>query len=113
MPQKQRNTEADTLSNSRPLCQGKILLYIFATNFFMKRSEFLQTSAAIVGGSLLPNITIAEQSNKKNKIRFAHLTDIHVKPSLVPETGMAKAFQHAQSLKPNVDFIIDGTDSIM
>ena len=79
----------------------------------MKRSEFLQSTAAIVGGSLLPSLSFAEENIKKSKIRFAHLTDIHVKPGLVPETGMAKAFQHAQSLKPKVDFIMNGGDSIM
>jgi Icc protein len=79
----------------------------------MKRSEFLQSTAAIIGGSLLPSISFAEENNRKNKIRFAHLTDIHVKPGLIPEAGMAKAFQHAQSLKPKVDFIINGGDSIM
>jgi 3',5'-cyclic AMP phosphodiesterase CpdA len=79
----------------------------------MKRSEFLQSTAAIVGASLLPSISFGEENNKKSKTRFAYLTDIHVKPGLIPETGMAKAFQHAQSLKPKVDFIINGGDSIM
>jgi len=79
----------------------------------MKRSEFLQTTAAIVGGSLLPATSFAGETNKKTRIRFAYLTDVHVKPGIVPETGMAKAYQHAQSLKPKVDFIINGGDSIM
>jgi len=78
----------------------------------MKRKSFLQTSAAVIGSSLLPSIASAETSRKK-AIRFAHLTDIHVKPGLVPEKGMAKAFQHAQNLKPKVEFIINGGDSIM
>ncbi len=78
----------------------------------MKRLEFLQNSAALIGGSLLPSIPF-DESNKTGKIRFAYLTDIHVKPDAVAEAGMAKAFQHAQSLKPKVDFIINGGDSIM
>jgi 3',5'-cyclic-AMP phosphodiesterase len=78
----------------------------------MKRIEFLQNTAAIAGASLLPNIGFAENS-KPGKIRFAYLTDIHVKPDLTAETGMAKAFQHVQSLKSKVDFIINGGDSIM
>jgi len=61
----------------------------------MKRSEFLQTTAAIVGGSLLPATSFAGETNKKTKIRFGYLTDVHVKPGIVPETGMAKAYQHA------------------
>ncbi|MEJ8818216.1 metallophosphoesterase family protein [Lacibacter sp. H407] len=78
----------------------------------MKRSDFLQTSAALVGSSLLPFHSSAENS-KTGKIRFAYVTDIHVKPDAVAEAGMAKAFQHVQSLKEKVDFIINGGDSIM
>ncbi len=78
----------------------------------MKRSDFLKSSGVIIGSTFLPNLDFAEE-NKKSAIRFAHLTDIHLKPGIVPETGMAKAFQHAQSLKPGVEFIINGGDSIM
>ncbi len=79
----------------------------------MKRSTFLQNTAAVIGSSLLPTISFADQNEKPGKIRFAYLTDIHVKPDLAAETGMAKALHHAQSLKPTVDFIINGGDSIM
>jgi Icc protein len=78
----------------------------------MKRKAFLQSSAAVIGSSILPSISFATDIKKK-AIRFAHLTDIHVKPGLIPETGMAKAFQHVQQLKPGVNFIINGGDSIM
>ena len=78
----------------------------------MKRKAFLQTSAAVIGGSLLPSLSFAEDI-KKRPIRFAHLTDIHVKPGIIPETGMAKAFQHVQQLNPKADFIINGGDFIM
>lgn len=78
----------------------------------MKRKTFLHTTAAAIGGSLLPSLSFAEE-NKKAAIRVAHLTDIHVKPGIIPETGMAKAFQHAQQLRLGVDFIINGGDSIM
>jgi 3',5'-cyclic AMP phosphodiesterase CpdA len=78
----------------------------------MKRNTFIKTSAALIGSSFLPDFSLAEATSKK-PLRFAHLTDIHVKPGLVPETGMAKAFQHAQKLSPKVEFIINGGDSIM
>jgi 3',5'-cyclic AMP phosphodiesterase CpdA len=78
----------------------------------MKRSEFLQSSVALVGGSLLPSVNFAENNNH-GKIRFAYLTDVHVKPDPIAETGMANAYHHAQSLHPKVDFIINGGDSIM
>jgi hypothetical protein len=79
----------------------------------MKRSAFLQNTAAIISGSLLPSLSLAEENDKKESIRFAFLTDIHVKPDIIAEAGMAKSFHHAQSLKPKVDFIINGGDSIM
>lgn len=78
----------------------------------MNRSEFLKTSAALAGSSILPCIAGAEYGKKK-PIRVAHLSDIHVKPGAVPEEGMAKALRHAQELKPEVDFLINGGDAIM
>ncbi len=78
----------------------------------MKRKNFLQTSAAIIGSSLLPVDSFAVDE-KKRPIRFAHLTDMHVKPGLIPEAGTAKALQHVQKLSPKVDFIINGGDGIM
>ncbi|HEV7781687.1 MAG TPA: metallophosphoesterase [Chitinophagaceae bacterium] len=78
----------------------------------MKRKSFLQTSAAVIGSALLPSLSFAADPKKKS-VRFAHLTDIHLKPGAIPEAGMAKAFQHVQSLDKKVDFIINGGDAIM
>lgn len=78
----------------------------------MKRKQFLQTSAAVIGGSLLPSLSTAE-NNIKSVIRFAHLSDIHVKPGIIPESGMAKALHHVQQDKKEIDFIINGGDAIM
>lgn len=78
----------------------------------MKRKQFIQSSAAVIGGSLLPSLAKAESHSKKT-IRFAHLSDIHVKPGLIPETGMAKALQHVQKSNEKIDFIINGGDAIM
>ncbi|MEO7923757.1 MAG: metallophosphoesterase [Chitinophagaceae bacterium] len=77
----------------------------------MKRKAFLQRSAIVIGSSLLPSLSFAEEKKKKS-LRFAHLTDIHVKPGTIPETGMAKALQHVQK-QDKIDFIINGGDSIM
>ncbi|HEY6505092.1 MAG TPA: metallophosphoesterase [Chitinophagaceae bacterium] len=79
----------------------------------MKRKAFLQNTAAVIGGSFLPSLAFDDEINKPSKLRFAYLTDIHVKPDITAEAGMARAFHHAQSLKPKVDFIINGGDSIM
>lgn len=77
----------------------------------MKRKTFLHNTAAVFGTALLPSISFGAEEKKK-PLRFAHLTDIHVKPGLIPETGMAKALQHAQGQK-GIDFIINGGDAIM
>lgn len=79
----------------------------------MNRSTFVKNTAAIIGGSLLPSVSFGRENNKPGKVRFAFLTDIHVKPGIIPETGMTKALHHAQSQKPKVDFIINGGDAIM
>lgn len=105
--------EKSRAGDPRRICRTtEIIFLIFGYLFHMKRSQFLKTSAAIAGSSLLPALSFAEESKKK-PIRFAHLSDIHLKPGLIPETGMAKAFQHAQQLKTKVDFIINGGDAIM
>ena len=78
----------------------------------MKRKTFLTRSAAVIGTTLLPILSHAEPTKKKG-IRFAHITDIHVKPGEVPERGMAKALHHVQQSRSKVDFIINGGDSIM
>jgi 3',5'-cyclic AMP phosphodiesterase CpdA len=78
----------------------------------MKRKTFLQQSAVVFGSSVLAS-PLSVIDTRKKTIRFAHLTDIHVKPGLIEETGMAKALQHAQQLKPGVEFVINGGDAIM
>lgn len=78
----------------------------------MKRKTFLQRSALVLGGSLVPSLLPATQPKKK-PLRVAHLTDIHVKPGIIPESGMAKALHHVQMQRDRVDFIINGGDGIM
>jgi 3',5'-cyclic-AMP phosphodiesterase len=78
----------------------------------MKRSTFIQAAAALAGGSLLPTLSFAEEHTKKKPLRFAFMSDIHVKPGAVPEAGMAKALSHIQQQK-GIEFIMNGGDSIM
>ena len=79
----------------------------------MKRKEFIQSSIFAAGLSMLPNALAAKQDRAKKSFRFAFMSDIHVKPGAAPEAGMVKAIQHIQNLRPKVDFIINGGDSIM
>lgn len=78
----------------------------------MNRSTFLRSSALLMGSGILSSASTIERV-AENPIRFAHLSDIHVKPGIDPERGMAKAFRHVQSLKNPVSFIINGGDAIM
>ncbi|MDQ7948483.1 MAG: metallophosphoesterase [Pedobacter sp.] len=78
----------------------------------MKRKTFLQSGLAVAGLSLLPDAVSASGPAKKS-LRFAFISDIHVKPGAAPEAGMRKAIQHLQNLRPRVDFVINGGDSIM
>jgi 3',5'-cyclic AMP phosphodiesterase CpdA len=78
----------------------------------MKRKAFLQTSSILLAGGLIP-VQAGANGKKKKPIRFAHLSDIHVKPGKEPESGMARAYQHVQDKKQKVDFIINGGDMIM
>ena len=79
----------------------------------MKRKSFLQQGAAVIGAGVLPLPVRADYEGSRKRIRFAHLSDIHVKPGQVPEAGMARALHHVQSLKKSVDFIVNGGDAIM
>jgi Icc protein len=79
----------------------------------MKRKEFLQSGLIATGLSALPEILTAKELPAKKSLRFAFISDIHVKPGAAPENGMAKAIKHIQAKTPKVDFIINGGDSIM
>lgn len=78
----------------------------------MKRRSFLQNSTVLIGAAMLPE-TVAAHDAKQKPIRFAHITDIHVNPGLIPEKGMALALQHIQSKAGKIDFIVNGGDAIM
>lgn len=80
----------------------------------MIRRKFIQQSSlGLASGLILPHVVDQNEKRKKPLVRFAHLTDIHVQPGVIPEKGMAQALQHVQQLKRKVDFIINGGDAIM
>jgi 3',5'-cyclic AMP phosphodiesterase CpdA len=79
----------------------------------MKRKDFILNSAGL-GAAAVANLSILlTTEEKKSPIRVAHLTDIHIKPGKDIEASVAKAMHHAQILVPEIDFIINGGDSIM
>jgi Icc protein len=79
----------------------------------MKRIEFIKSGFFAAGLSVLPAAVSAKTSDPKRSFRFAFISDIHIKPGAVPEAGMAKAIAHVQNLKPKLDFMVNGGDSIM
>src|SRR5258705_4964705 len=79
----------------------------------MKRRDFIVNTAGLSAAAIVDPGTILTSDSKKQPIRVAHLTDIHVKPDINIEAAVAKAMHHAQILLPEVNFIINGGDSIM
>jgi len=80
----------------------------------MNRRNFLNITAISGAASIIPAAEIlATPKSKKPAVRFAHITDIHVKPGAIPEKGMADALHHVQQLKPKLEFVINSGDMIM
>ena len=79
----------------------------------MDRRKFVRnTSLLAMGGSLLPSALPATE-NKGAGLKVAFISDVHVKPTEVAETGMRKAIRHVHALQHQPDFIINGGDAIM
>ncbi|RYY63713.1 MAG: metallophosphoesterase, partial [Chitinophagaceae bacterium] len=74
----------------------------------MNRKDFL------LGAALLPTLSFKEAADKKRKsFSVAHITDIHVKPGLIPEKGMATVLHAIQTSTTKAAFIINTGDAIM
>ena len=78
----------------------------------MKRKDFILNSAGIGAAAFVKPSTILSADTKKQPVRVAHLTDMHVKPDKNIEASVAKAMHHAQILVPEIDLIMNGGDSI-
>ena len=79
----------------------------------MQRRKFLQNISLISAAATLPKLTPAEPAKKKKYFTTAFISDIHIKPLEIAETGMHKALQNINQLTQQPDFIINGGDSIM
>jgi 3',5'-cyclic-AMP phosphodiesterase len=80
------------------------------------RREVVRTGIAACGLAALNGIAVAQPragSGKGERIRFAHLTDMHVQPELRAGEGFAAALQSLNKLDPRPDFIITGGDHVM
>ena len=65
----------------------------------MKRRNFISgLSVLSVAATLSPASSFAETTSKRKKaLKIAWLSDTHVKPTDVAETGMRKAFHHVNN----------------
>lgn len=83
----------------------------------MNRRKFLRNSSLLaMGSTMVSSATMAaetDQAAKKEILRVAFLSDVHVKPNEAAEEGMTKAFRHVNALKKRPDFILNGGDAIM
>lgn len=78
----------------------------------MHRRNFIRQSSLLTAGTgFLPSLE--NEVQKKPALTVAFLTDIHIKPSDVAETGMRKVFRHVNTLAKKPDFILNGGDAIM
>ncbi|NCI50470.1 metallophosphoesterase [Sediminibacterium roseum] len=79
----------------------------------MDRRKFLQQTSLSAAVLSVAPASFLSAAPKPSAFRIAFLTDVHVKPTEIAETGMRKAYRHVNALKPSVDFIMNGGDSIM
>lgn len=80
----------------------------------LSRKNFLQTGAlAAVGTALGLPAEAAAAPDRKRTLRIAHLTDIHLQPGKVSETGFENALQQVHELSDKPDVIFFGGDNIM
>ncbi len=78
----------------------------------MDRRKFLQNSSLVATAVTLSPFDFSAKT-KSSSFRVGFLSDTHVKPTDIAETGMRNAFRHVNQLESKVDFIINGGDSIM
>ena len=80
--------------------------------FKPSRRHLLVGSLAAVGGILAAD-PLAAAEPRKGGFRFAHLTDMHVKPERGSPDGYAKALASLVDIHPAPEFLITGGDHVM
>jgi 3',5'-cyclic-AMP phosphodiesterase len=85
-----------------------------------RRGAIKAAAGIATGAVVLPGQGAAEVlgqtdtvKNRRRVLRFAHMTDVHVKPERGAAEGMTKALRHAQSLSDPPELIVNGGDAIM
>ena len=87
------------------------------TNGITRREAIRATAGAAAGAVAWAGAGVTDargqsmsNASRKRMLRFAHLTDIHVKPEKGAAKGMAAALRHAQSLEDPPEMIFTGGD---
>lgn len=76
----------------------------------MERRSVLKSLGGLM---LLPAINLGFKADKEKPVlRFAHITDVHLKNDLGAPTKFAKCLHHIQQQSPKVDFILNGGDVV-
>lgn len=78
----------------------------------MQRRKFIQNTSLALGAIGI-HLSANSAPKRKTSFRVGFLSDIHVKPTPTAEQGMANAFRKANTMKPALNFLINGGDSIM
>lgn len=85
-----------------------------------RRGVIKAAAGATAGAALWSGVGMAQVRGqadtvkpRRRVLRFAHLTDIHVKPERGAGDGMVAALHHAQSLDDPPELIFNGGDGIM
>ena len=76
----------------------------------MERRSVLKSLGGLM---LLPAINLGFTADKEKPVlRFAHITDVHLKNDLGAPTKFAKCLHHIQEQSPKVDLILNGGDVV-
>lgn len=80
----------------------------------MNRRNFLRNASLITAGTAaLPQANSSREERSGSDLSVVFLSDVHVKPTEVAESGMRAALRHINASKVRPDFIINGGDAIM
>ncbi|MBA4105507.1 MAG: metallophosphoesterase [Pirellula sp.] len=72
----------------------------------------LGAATAPLWGGVAASALAAPAADRQRTLRFAHLTDIHVKPERGAGEGLAQCLHHVQSHQEPVELIVTGGDSV-
>lgn len=89
----------------------------------MKRREFLRAVLITGAAGVVPGCASSPEAdklscsddisrNRKRSIRFAHITDCHVRPEYAGDKGLAYALRHVQNHKDGPELIINTGDAV-